>query len=274
MANSFDEGPPLLGIDVGGSKILGGLVSRRGQVLFEHKLPTRRLHLLEDIIAVAKVITSRAGPTARGIGVGTTGHVDRDNGVLTRSINMEIESITIGEALAEATGLSVQVENDVHAATIGEIRLRGRTHKDFRLQCRNRRNGMVFNGGCIARRQQYAGENGHISSHQGATICRAERLHRKASPTRGGGDVEPAYLPRSSRLPRRNTATSRLPHSTCEPSSRAIVPGGITGDPRHGMGPARRAHVQTPRLEGDQLSVRPPPRVCGRGCPDHRRPVL
>ena len=32
----------LLGIDVGGTKILGGLVSRQGEVLFEHRVPTRR----------------------------------------------------------------------------------------------------------------------------------------------------------------------------------------------------------------------------------------
>ena len=202
MGNSLDEGPPLLGIDVGGSKILGGLVSQRGQVLFEHKVPTRRLHLLEDIIAVAKVITSRAGPTARGIGVGTTGHVDRDNGVLTRSINMGIESVTIGEALAEATGLPVQVENDVHAATIGEIRFgAGRLYKDFLLfnAGTGLATGMVFNGRLHRGASNYAGENGHISSHQGgAAICYCglsgctEKLLLAA---RAGEDVEPAYLP-------------------------------------------------------------------------------
>src|SRR5215471_21342102 len=92
-ASSFNEGPPLLGIDVGGTKILGGLVSRRGQVLSEHEVPTRRLHLLEDIVAVAKVIASRAGPAVRNIGVGMTGYVDRVNGVLIHSMNMGIESI-------------------------------------------------------------------------------------------------------------------------------------------------------------------------------------
>src|SRR5262245_607310 len=120
--NSSGDGPALLGVDVGGTKILGGLVSRQGQVLFEHRIPTRPLHLLEDIVAVAKVIAAQAGPGAQGIGIGTTGHVDPVNGVLTQSMNMGIAEITIAEALTEATGLAARVENDVHAATIGEIR--------------------------------------------------------------------------------------------------------------------------------------------------------
>ena len=70
----------LLGIDVGGTKILGGLVSRQGEVLFEHRVPTRREGLLEDLVGVAKILASKAGSRAHSVGGGMTGHMDRVNG--------------------------------------------------------------------------------------------------------------------------------------------------------------------------------------------------
>lgn len=201
--SSSGEGPPLLGIDVGGTKILGGLVSRRGKVLAEHRVPTRRLHLLEDIVAVGKIMAARADSAVRSIGVGATGHVDRANGVLTQSMNMGIQGIAIGEALTAATGLPVRVENDVHAATIGEMRFgAGRFHKDFLLfnAGTGLATGMVFDGRLHRGASNYAGENGHISSDQSAAaICYCglsgctEKLLLAA---RSGADVAPAHLPR------------------------------------------------------------------------------
>ena len=164
----------LLGIDVGGTKILGGLVSRQGEVLFEHRVPTRRECLLEDLVGVAKILASQAGSRAHGIGVGMTGHIDRVNGVLVQSMNMRIRDIPIAQTLADETGLSIYVENDVHAATIGEIHFGvGRAYKDFLLfnGGTGLATGMVFNGRLHRGASNYAGENGHISSDQsGSTI--------------------------------------------------------------------------------------------------------
>lgn len=194
---------PLLGIDVGGTKMLGGLVSRQGEVLFEHRVPTRRQYLLEDLVGVAKVVASQAGSRARSIGVGMTGHIDRVSGVLVQSMNMRINDIPIAQALADATGLSIHVENDVHAAAIGEIRFGvGRSYKDFLLfnAGTGLAVGMVFNGKLHRGASNYAGENGHISSDQsGSTFCYCglsgctEKLLLEA---RAGADTVPANLPR------------------------------------------------------------------------------
>jgi glucokinase len=263
VESSSDEGPPLLGIDVGGTKILGGLVSQRGQVLFEYRLPTRRLHLLEDIVAVAKVVAAQAGPKARSIGVGATGHVDRAKGVLTQSMNMGIESITIGEALAAATGLSVCVENDVHAATIGEIRFgAGRFHKDFLLfnAGTGLAAGMVFDGKLHRGASNYAGENGHISSDQsGTTVCYCglsgctERLILAA---RSGRDVEPAYLPRIEPLARKEYGYLALSIiqlvNLLNPAAIVLAGGMFTGDPAatDWVRRAVRAHALPNTLRG------------------------
>ena len=199
----LDAGAPLLGIDVGGTKILGGLVSQSGEVLFEHRVATRRLHLLEDVIAVSKIIVAKAGSAAHAIGIGMTGYIDPPSGTLVQSMNMDIKDIPIGAALTGATGLPVFVENDVHAATVGEIHFgAGRFHSDFLLYNAGTglAAGLVFNGRLHRGASNYAGENGHISSDQsGSTICYCglsgctEKLLLEA---RAGVATVPAYLPR------------------------------------------------------------------------------
>ncbi|MFA6153454.1 ROK family protein [Mesorhizobium sp.] len=233
---------PLLGIDIGGTKILGGLVSREGEILFEHRVSTNRLSLLEDILSVAKVILAQAGATAASIGVGTTGFVDRSSGMLVRSLNMGINNIPIGRELAAATGLPVFVDNDVHAAAVGEIYFGvGRLHRDFLLYNAGTglATGMVFNGRLHRGASNAAGENGHISSDQsGSTICYCgqsgctEKLLLEA---RAGGDTVPAYLPRIEPPAKREYGYLALGLTQLvnlmNPAAIVLAGGMFTGDP-------------------------------------------
>jgi predicted NBD/HSP70 family sugar kinase len=118
-------------------------------------------------------------------------------------MNMRIKDIPIAQTLADETGLSIHVENDVHAATVGEIHFgAGRAYKDFLLVNGGTglATGMVFNGRLHRGASNYAGENGHISSDQsGSVVCACglsgctETLLIQA---REGADSVPAYLPR------------------------------------------------------------------------------
>jgi glucokinase len=254
---------PLLGIDIGGTKILGGLVSRDGEILFEHRVPTNRLSLLEDIVSVAKVIVAQAGAVAASIGIGTTGFVDRSSGMLVRSLNMGINNIPIGQQVAAATGLSVLVDNDVHAATVGEIYFgAGRLHQDFLLYNAGTglATGMVFNGRLHRGASNAAGENGHISSDQsGSTICYCgqsgctEKLLLEA---RAGADTVPAYLPRIEAPARKEYGYLALGLvqlvNLMNPAAVVLAGGMFTGDPvaAEWVRRAVRAHALPTSLSG------------------------
>jgi glucokinase len=256
---------PLLGIDIGGTKILGGLVSPQGEVLFEQRVPTRKEHLLADLVDVAKIISAKAGPQTLGIGVGMTGYIDRINGTLIRSMNMGLTNIPIANALNEATGLPVYVENDVHAATIGEIHFgAGRSHKDFLLfnAGTGLATGMVFNGRLHRGASNYAGENGHISSDQsGSTICRCgmsgctEALLLEA---RAGRDTVPAYLPRIEPPARKEYSYLALSLiqliNLLNPAAIVLTGGMFTGNPEatDWVRRAARAHALPNALSGLQ----------------------
>jgi glucokinase len=199
-------GPVLIGIDVGGTKILGGIVTPDGAVLFRHQVATRRDHLMEDIGSVAETVTAEAarrGLAVAGIGVGMTGFIDRTEGTLVRSINMDLTDVPIGKNLRARTGLPVFVDNDVHAATLAEIRFgAGRRHQHFLVYNAGTglATGIVFNGMLYRGASNAAGENGHISSDQsGQSICAcgtSGSIERLLLDTRAGKQTVPAYLPR------------------------------------------------------------------------------
>lgn len=167
-----------VGIDIGGTKILGGLVSLDGMLIAEHRLPTRPATLLSDICEVAEAMHAAARSrrlALRGIGVGAKGFVDRDRGRLVGSLNLGVTDVHIKDRVVAEFGLPVAVDNDVHAATIGELIFGiGRQFSDFLLYNAGTglAVGMVFNGRLYRGANNYAGESGHIGIDQsGAAIC-------------------------------------------------------------------------------------------------------
>ena len=68
----------LLGVDIGGTKILAGLVERSGHILCKQRAETRPGHLLADTVAACRDLiaaAARAGRSVGGIGIGAKGAV-------------------------------------------------------------------------------------------------------------------------------------------------------------------------------------------------------
>jgi glucokinase len=171
-------GNVLVGIDIGGTKILGGLVSLDGTLITEFRLPTRSATLLSDTCEAARTMIATAqshGLTPLGIGVGAKGFVDRDRGHLVGSLNLGVTDVPIKDHLVAELALPVAVDNDVHAATFGELTFGlGRQFRDFLLYNAGTglAVGMVFNGLLYRGANNYAGESGHIGIDQsGVAIC-------------------------------------------------------------------------------------------------------
>ena len=157
----------LLGVDIGGTKILGGLVDRDGQVVARRQRPTRSGFVLDDTLDACRELVDlaeRDGLEVLGIGVGAKGAVDHRRGRLVGSLYLGHGEIPIGDRLERAFRLPVRIENDVHAATLGELTFGvGRGVDDFLFY--NAGTGMSV--GLVVGRRLYrgasntAGENGH-----------------------------------------------------------------------------------------------------------------
>lgn len=123
----------LLGIDIGGTKIAGGLVdAAEGRVLLAERVPTRAEEggaaVLARALALARAL--REGAAARGlaapvaVGVGAGGQIDPETGLVVSATDVlpGWAGTPLRAAFAEALALPVAVDNDVNALAVGEGR--------------------------------------------------------------------------------------------------------------------------------------------------------
>ena len=129
MANT--RGKVALGIDLGGSKVLAGVVDGAGRILGRGKLRTPFLEGPSEIgrtlVAAAELALREAG-VSRGrveaIGLAAPGAVNAEKGVLLRAGNLPARNWRILDVLrAPFPSARLRLENDVRLAALGEARL-------------------------------------------------------------------------------------------------------------------------------------------------------
>ena len=110
----------VIGVDLGGTKILAGLLDRDGTVheRCETRTPTgSQEELLAGIeAAVAQVFADGAG----AIGCGIPSVLDYRTGVALDSTNIPLAGVALGARLSARFGVPVGVENDGNAAALAE----------------------------------------------------------------------------------------------------------------------------------------------------------
>lgn len=118
-------GGAVAGIDIGGTKTAGALVSPEGVVLAraERETPSRLGGdaMAETAAAVVADLTS-AGIAAAAVGVGAAGVVDQLTGTIRAASDTFVgwAGYPLGERLSERLDVPVRVENDVNAFLLGE----------------------------------------------------------------------------------------------------------------------------------------------------------
>lgn len=116
-----------LGIDIGGTKIAGGLVTSEGRVLSSDRISTPMTggaDILGGIQQLANTLLSEASEPISGIGIGTGGQVDSERGFVVSASDLlpGWTGIAVKETLEAAFGLPCCVDNDVNAFAVGEYR--------------------------------------------------------------------------------------------------------------------------------------------------------
>ncbi len=173
--------PLVLGIDLGGTKILAGVVDPEHQVSGRSKVSTPAASgpqaLAEALEYVARSALQKAGVGSEsvvGIGIGSPGPLDLKTGVIRSSPNLAIQDFPLKAELERRLGRPVVVQNDVRAGGYGEYKLgAGRGTREFLA---------VFVGtgigGCLIRDGQIltgvtgnAGEIGHLVVKPGGPKC-------------------------------------------------------------------------------------------------------
>jgi len=113
----------VVGVDVGGTKILAGVVDADGRVHHRRERLTEldsRERLVEELgAAVEDVIDD----SIEAIGFGVPSRVDQETGRVDGSVNIPIVDVPLRELMTERFGLPVSIENDGNAAALAEHRV-------------------------------------------------------------------------------------------------------------------------------------------------------
>lgn len=174
-----------LGIDVGGTKILAGVINRQtGEVLCTVKKKTKVGGGADDLVhrivetgqeAVAGARLPK-GTAVEAAGIGIAGQVDRARGQLIRGPNIgaDIEHLALAERVSKTLKLPTALGNDVEVATLGEYRFgAGRGHDDF--VCifigTGIGGGIVQDGQLVHGASNSAGEIGHAVVSYNGRLC-------------------------------------------------------------------------------------------------------
>lgn len=106
-----------VGIDIGGTKIEGVLLDATDRVIDVCRMPSHsgESNVVTDIVRVARILSNEALP----IGIGIPGQVNCATGQVRNVVNLDIETLELGERVSAIMHAPVHVENDVNAAAVG-----------------------------------------------------------------------------------------------------------------------------------------------------------
>ena len=114
-----------IGVDIGGTKLLAGVVDEQGQVLTTQRRDTPARNPEASIDAIASLIEELRDAVPddiEAVGVGVAALVDADRARVVFAPNLGWPGVGLADLLTERTGLSTVVENDANAAAWGEFR--------------------------------------------------------------------------------------------------------------------------------------------------------
>jgi glucokinase len=116
--------PETVGVDLGGTKVLVGVIGEDRKVLYEDQEKSTgqgQDQLMETLEReVREALEARPNAVAVGLGIPCT--IDRERGVAIGAVNLPIENLPIRDLMQERLGIPVFVDNDANVAALAEHR--------------------------------------------------------------------------------------------------------------------------------------------------------
>ena len=160
----------VIGIDLGGTKILAGVLDGAGRLerCAERSTPVGSQEELLD--ALVEAVVELREPGIEAVGFGVPARFDRRTGVAVGAVNTPLRDINLRDVLEDRLGMRVGVINDGSAATLAEfVYGAGRGARDLVLLTL----GTGVGGGFVLDGQLYRGwsEVGHMVIVENGAPC-------------------------------------------------------------------------------------------------------
>ena len=115
--------PLVIGVDVGGTKILSGVVDREGNVLRRAARESPSSSEDDVLASLDAAVEELLDDEVRAIGLGVPSHLDRRTRRVLQATNLPLTDVDLAARTRERFGLPVGVENDANAAALAEWKL-------------------------------------------------------------------------------------------------------------------------------------------------------
>jgi len=163
--------PYVLGIDIGGTNTVFGIVDARGIVIASGSIKTGKHNNIEDYLdelyteASRLIEANEATDKIHGIGIGAP-NANYFNGMIEDGVNLPWPTpIPLAKLVSDKFGIPVAITNDAYAGAMGEMRFgAARGLKDFIMITLGTGvgSGIVINGQVVYGHDGFAGELGHV----------------------------------------------------------------------------------------------------------------
>ncbi|MFC5281889.1 ROK family glucokinase [Arcanobacterium canis] len=169
-----------LGVDIGGTKIAGGVVNEDGEIVAMTRKPTPALDPDSTAGTVVAVIEElRKSYDVEAIGIGCAGFVASDHRKIAFAPNLNWRNEPLADKVEAGVGLPVYLENDANAAAWGEYRYgAGRDHASAVAVTVGTGigGGIIMDGHLISGSFGLAGEIGHLNMVPDGLQCGCGQL--------------------------------------------------------------------------------------------------
>ena len=117
------NGSHAIGVDLGGTKILAGVVTREGEILRRHERPTPQDALASVLRELEAAVAEVLDDDVAAVAFGVPGPIDQPTGVVVECVNINgFIDVPLRDHMQKRFGLPVGLDNDANAAAIAEWR--------------------------------------------------------------------------------------------------------------------------------------------------------
>ncbi|MCP4957709.1 MAG: ROK family protein [Actinomycetia bacterium] len=163
------KAPAVIGIDIGGTKMLGLVIDETSRTVVQEKWPTPKgaPEIVNGLAGLTADLVERTGETheVRGVGVGIAGLVD-SSGRLRRAPNLvDSDEFAVRDLLEPNVGLPVFVDNDANCAARAELHVgvaQGVKHAVLITLGTGIGGALIADGKIVRGAAGMAGEPGHM----------------------------------------------------------------------------------------------------------------
>ncbi len=228
-----------IGVDIGGTKVLGGVVDADGKVIAQARRDTPATDVGQTLDRIVEVVTELAAAhPVDAVGIGAAGWIDAKRSTVLYAPNLAWRNEPLRDELRKRTGLPVVVENDANVAAWAEFRFGAARDADDSMVMftvgTGIGGGIVLGGELVRGAHGIAAELGHVLAVRDGHPCGCGRhgcLEQYASGNALGRFAREA--------------------ATADPKAAADLLGKAGGDPEKITGPmvTQAAH------EGDPVAL-------------------